>query len=191
MYASWTTLHPIFTNWGDASFDLSGHVGGHYLTALALAYAACYDSDTKAQVKARLDHMLAVLNDCQQAFDNDKTGLYGYIGGQPLNGDWQKMFAGDISAFRNHRGWVPFYCEHKVLAGLRDAYLYAGSEVALTMFRKLCDWSVNVVAKLSDATMQTVLDTEHGGMNEVLADAYALFGDTKYLEAAKKYRGLC
>ncbi len=187
VYASWTTLHPIFTNWGDASFDLSGHVGGHYLTALALAYAACYDSDTKAQVKARLDHMLAVLNDCQQAFDNDKTGLYGYIGGQPLNGDWQKMFAGDISAFRNHRGWVPFYCEHKVLAGLRDAYLYAGSEVALTMFRKLCDWSVNVVAKLSDATMQTVLDTEHGGMNEVLADAYALFGDTKYLEAAKKY----
>ncbi len=186
-YASWTTLHPIFTNWGDASFDLSGHVGGHYLTALALAYAACHDSDTKAQVKARLDHMLAVLNDCQQAFDNDKTGLYGYIGGQPLNGDWQKMFTGDISAFRNHRGWVPFYCEHKVLAGLRDAYLYAGSEVALTMFRKLCDWSVNVVAKLSDATMQTVLDTEHGGMNEVLADAYALFGDTKYLEAAKKY----
>ncbi len=186
-YAGWTTLHPIFTNWGDASFDLSGHVGGHYLSALALAYAACHDSATKAQVKTRLDHMLAVLADCQKAFDDDKTGLYGYIGGQPLNEDWQKMFAGDISAFRNHRGWVPFYCEHKVLAGLRDAYLYAGSEEARTMFRKLCDWSVNLVAKLSDATMQTVLDTEHGGMNEVLADAYALFGDTKYLEAARKY----
>lgn len=186
-YAGWATQHPIFTNWGDDSFDLSGHVGGHYLTALALAYAACHDAAIKAQVKARLDHMLAVLDDCQKAFDNDKTGLYGYLGGQPLNGDWQKMFAGDISAFRNHRGWVPFYCEHKVLAGLRDAYLYAGSEEARTMFRKLCDWSVNVVAKLSDATMQSVLDTEHGGMNEVLADAYTLFGDAKYLEAAEKY----
>ena len=32
-YANWVTRHPIFTNWGNASFDLSGHVGGHYLTA--------------------------------------------------------------------------------------------------------------------------------------------------------------
>ncbi|HBN47235.1 MAG TPA: glycosyl hydrolase [Prevotella sp.] len=186
-YADWATRHPIFTNWGDASFDLSGHVGGHYLSALALAYAACHDSATKQQLKERLDHMLAVLADCQKAFDDNKEGLYGYLGGQPINDDWKKMFAGDISAFRNHRGWVPFYCEHKVLAGLRDAYLYAGSEEAGAMFRKLCDWSVNVVAKLSDSTMQTVLDTEHGGMNEVLADAYAIFGDTKYLEAAEKY----
>lgn len=186
-YANWVTRHPIFTNWGNASFDLSGHVGGHYLTALALAYAACHDSATKAQLKQRLNHMLAVLADCQKAFDNNKDGLYGYLGGQPINDDWRKMFAGDISAFRSHRGWVPFYCEHKVLAGLRDAYVYAGSEVAGEMFRKLCDWSINVVAKLSDNTMQTVLDTEHGGMNEVLADAYALFGDAKYLEAAEKY----
>lgn len=186
-YANWVTRHPIFTNWGNASFDLSGHVGGHYLTALALAYAACHDSATKAQLKQRLNHMLAVLADCQKAFDNNKDGLYGYLGGQPINDDWRKMFAGDISAFRSHRGWVPFYCEHKVLAGLRDAYVYAGSEAAGEMFRKLCDWSINVVAKLSDNTMQTVLDTEHGGMNEVLADAYALFGDAKYLEAAEKY----
>ena len=37
MYYQWAIKHPNFTNWGDASFDLSGHVGGHYLSALSLA----------------------------------------------------------------------------------------------------------------------------------------------------------
>lgn len=44
-----------------------------------------------------------------------------------------------------------------------------------------------MVSKLSYEDMQTVLGWEHGGMNETLADAYHLFGDTKYLEAAKTY----
>lgn len=186
-YANWVSEHPNFINWGDNSFDLSGHVGGHYLSALSLAYAACHDATTKSQLKQRLDYMLSVLKDCQAAFDNNTDGLYGFIGGQPINSDWTKMYSGDISGFRSHRGWVPFYCEHKVLAGLRDAYLYAGSDEAKEMFRKLADWSVNVVAKLDDATMQSVLDTEHGGMNESLADAYAIFGDAKYLTAAEKF----
>ena len=51
-YYQWLTKHPNFKNWGgDAGFDLSGHVGGHYLSALALAYAACHDNDA---MKARL-----------------------------------------------------------------------------------------------------------------------------------------
>ncbi len=186
-YANWAALHPAFTNWGDNSFNLSGHVGGHYLSALALAYAACHDTATKTQLKQRLDEMLSVLDDCQRAFDGNTSGLYGYLGGQPINSDWTKMYAGDVSGYRSHRGWVPFYCEHKVLAGLRDAYVYAGSEKAKEMFRKLADWSVGVVSKLSTEQMQSVLDTEHGGMNESLADAYTLFGDQKYLDAARKY----
>ena len=51
-YYKWLTKYPNFGNWGgDAGFDLSGHVGGHYLSALALAYAACHDADRKAQLK--------------------------------------------------------------------------------------------------------------------------------------------
>jgi DUF1680 family protein len=186
-YADWTSKHPNFSNWGGNGFDLSGHVGGHYLSALALAYAACHDTDTRQQLKNRLDYMIGVLKDCQDAFDNDTTGLKGFIGGQPINNVWQKLYQGNISAFSNVRGWVPFYCEHKVMAGLRDAAVYAGDSTAREMFRKLSDWAVDVVAKLSTQQMQSVLDTEHGGMDEVLADAYTLFGDTKYLDAAKKY----
>ena len=186
-YADWESKHPNFINWGGNNFDLSGHVGGHYVSALALAYAACHDAATKARLKERLDYMIDVLKDCQDAYDTNTEGLYGFIGGQPILDVWKKMYAGDIAPFRNRRGWVPFYCQHKVLAGLRDAYLYAGNTTARELFRKLADWSVNLVSNLSDATMQSVLDTEHGGMNESLADAYALFGNSKYLDAARKY----
>lgn len=186
-YYQWLQKHPNFTNWGDSSFDLSGHVGGHYLSALALAYAACDDATMKARLKERMDYMVDVMKDCQDVFDANTEGLYGFIGGQPINSDWTALYQGNIRPYKQHGGWVPLYCQHKILAGLRDAYLYGGSEKAKNVFRKLADWSVNVVAKVSDSDMNTLLDTEHGGMNESMLDAYQLFGDAKYLAAAKKY----
>ena len=186
-YYKWESSHPSFPNWGDNSFNLDGHVGGHYLSALALAYATCHDNSMSAKLKERMDYMLEVMKDCQDQYDSNTEGLYGFIGGQPINNVWTSLFKGDISAYRNKGGWVPFYCQHKILAGLRDAYLYGNSDTAKTMFLKLADWSVNVVAKVSDNNMNTVLDTEHGGMNESMLDAYQLTGDSKYLTAAKKY----
>ena len=186
-YAGWTSLHPNFENWGSGSFRLDGHVGGHYLSALALAYAACDDAATKAQLKERMDYMLSVMKDCQDKFDGNTQGLYGYIGGYPDNSVWTDMFSGSISKFNGARGNVPLYVQHKVMAGLRDAYIYGKSDEAYTMFLKMCDWAVNLVAKYNTATMQSVLDTEHGGVNEVLADAYYFTKDVKYLNGAKKY----
>ena len=186
-YADWLTLHPSFSNWGLPDWSLEGHVGGHYLTALSLAIAATDDAEMKAKLQERLAYMLDVLKDCQSAYDNDTQGLYGFIGGQPINNVWTGLYSGDMAPFRQYGGWVPFYCQHKVLAGLRDAWLYTGNKLALTLFRKLSDWSVNVVKSLTDAQMQEVLRWEHGGMNETLADAYRILGDSKYLDAAKKY----
>ena len=187
-YYQWLTKHPNFKNWGgDAGFDLSGHVGGHYLSALALAYAASHDEAQRTQLKQRLDYMVGVMKDCQDAYDDNTTGLYGFIGGQPINASWTKLYSGDLSAIQNNWGWVPFYVQHKILAGLRDAYIYGGSDAAKEVFRKLADWSVNVVAKVSDSAFESFLGCEHGGMNESLLDAYQLFGDMKYLTAAKKY----
>ena len=113
--------------------------------------------------------------------------MKGFIGGQPINQVWTGLYANNLTEFKKYGGWVPFYCQHKVLAGLRDAYIYVGNEDAKEMFRGLSDWSINVVSKLSTSDMQTVLGWEHGGMNETLADAYKLFGDKKYLDGAKKY----
>lgn len=187
-YYNWEVAHPNFRNWGgDNNFDLSGHVGGHYLSALSLAYAASHDTATREALKQRIDYMLSVMKDCQDAYDASTNGMYGFLGGQPINDAWIALASGNTQNFRSRGGWVPFYCQHKVLAGLRDAYVYAGSDVAKEMFRKLSDWSVNVVAKVSDSDLESLLGIEHGGMNESMADAYQLFGDAKYLNAARRY----
>ena len=187
-YYNWEKKHPNFPNWGgDAGFDLSGHVGGHYITALALAWAASHDEAQRTVLKERLDYVLRVMKDCQDQYDQDTEGLYGFIGGQPINDSWKALYKGDLSKIRNNWGWVPFYCQHKILAGLRDAYVYTRSDVAKELFRKLADWSVNLVSKVSENDFQGFLGCEHGGMNETLLDAYQLFEDKKYLTAAKKY----
>lgn len=186
-YYNWTTLHPSFSNWGLSDWSLEGHVGGHYLTALSLAYAACDNTSLKEQLKERLDYCLDVLKDCQDAFANNTEGMKGFIGGQPINQIWIGLYSGNLAPFKQYGGWVPFYCQHKVLAGLRDAWIYAGSEIAKELFRGLCDWSVNVISNLTDSQVQEILGWEHGGMNEPFADAYRLFGDAKYLTSAKRY----
>ncbi|MBQ9558832.1 MAG: glycoside hydrolase family 127 protein [Bacteroidaceae bacterium] len=187
-YYQWEQRHPSFPNWGGPDFNLDGHVGGHYLSALALASAALHDDSRLCQqLRERMEYMLDIMADCQQQYAGNTKGLRGFIGGQPINDVWTTLYSGNISALRSRGGWVPFYCEHKILAGLRDAYLYGGSEKALELFRNMADWSVNVVARVSDADMESMLGIEHGGMNESMLDAYQLFGDKKYLTAAKKY----
>lgn len=193
-YYNWLVNHPSFGNWGQPDWTLEGHVGGHYISALALAYAALYNpsplSDTQdicAKLMERLDYCLAIMKDCQDAYKDNTEGLKGFIGGQPIRDVWKALYAGDANPFYRRGGWVPFYCQHKVLAGLRDAYVYAGNETAKEMYRQLCDWHINLVSKLDEKTMQSVLNSEHGGVNETLADAYAIFNDEKYLDAAKKY----
>ena len=189
-YYGWTNDHPSFPNWGQPDWTLEGHVGGHYLSALALAYAALANNGETAlrnEIKARLDYCIAILKDCQDVYSNNNEGLKGFLGGQPIRNAWKAMYQGNAEPFYKVGGWVPFYCEHKVLAGLRDAYIYAGDKTAKTLYKNLCDWSINLVANLSQETMQRVLGSEHGGMNETLADAYKIFGETKYLDAAKKY----
>ncbi len=71
-YNGWEEKHPNFPNWGgDAGFDLSGHVGGHYVSALALAYAATNDANMKARMKEKLDYCLNIMKDCQDAYKDD------------------------------------------------------------------------------------------------------------------------
>ena len=186
-FTEWEQAHPNFSNWGSGNFRLDGHVGGHYLSALALAYAATKDEDMRTQLKERMDYMVDKMAECQQAFDDNTEGLYGYIGGLPDNAVWTGIRKGDLTAYNNNRGNVPLYVMHKIYAGLRDAYVYGNNEKAKACFLKLCDWGVNLIADISDATLQSILDTEHGGINEMYADAYQMTGDEKYLEAAKRY----
>ncbi len=168
-----------YDNWE----GLAGHVGGHYLTAMAMNYAATGDTSCKQ----RMDHMIAELKACQEANGkNNPDWGNGYVGAVP-NGEeiWSKLKGGDFTPYQS--AWVPWYNVHKMYAGLRDAYYYAGSEEAKNMFLEFCDWGINLTASLTDEQMETMLDTEYGGMNEVFADAYQITKDEKYLVAAKRF----
>ncbi len=161
-----------FPNWE----GLDGHVGGHYLSALALHYAATGDK----ACKERMDYFLSELKRCQ-----DKNGN-GYVGGVPDgNRIWSEIKKGNPGIVWNY--WVPWYNIHKTFAGLRDAYVYGGMEEAKDMFLKLCDWGIEVISPLTDEQMEAMVGQEYGGMNEVYADAYDLTGELKYLEAAKRF----
>lgn len=168
-----------YANWE----GLDGHIGGHYLSALAMNVAATHN----AACKKRMEYMLAELQSClnANAVNNPGWGV-GYIGGVPNSkAIWSALKAGNFAPYR--AAWVPWYNVHKMYAGLRDAWLYTGNQQAKAMFLQYCDWAINIISALTDSEVQSMLDTEHGGMNEIFADAYQMTGDHKYLEAAKKF----
>ena len=78
-FTEWETEHPNFSNWGSGNFRLDGHVGGHYLSALALAYATTKDEATRMQLKTRMDYIVDKMDECQRVFDENTNGLYRYI----------------------------------------------------------------------------------------------------------------
>src|SRR5690606_36767046 len=168
---------PKFPHW--ESMGLDGHTAGHYLSALAQQAA-----QGSAEMRQRLDYMVAALAQVQAANGD------GYVGGVP-NGRvlWNRIASGDFQAgsFSLEGAWVPFYNLHKTFAGLRDAWLLAGNAQAREVLVRFADWADAVAANLDDAQLQRVLDTEHGGMNEVLADVCAITGDRRHLALARRF----
>ena len=173
-----TTQVAPYGNWESTGLD--GHMGGHYLSALALMWA----STGNAEVKARLDHVVAELKRCQ-----DQIGT-GYLGGIPKGAEaWSEIAAGNLKAdnFGLNGRWVPWYNLHKLYAGLRDAWRYAGNAEAKGMLVRLSDWAERLTTPLTDAQMQDMLRAEHGGMNEIFADVAEITGDKRYLALAQRF----
>ena len=175
--AGLTPKAPSYTNWENTGLD--GHIGGHYLSALSM-YAAPGDT----AVYNRLNYMLNELHRAQQAVGT------GFIGGTPNSLQlWKDIKAGNIRAggFDLNGKWVPLYNIHKTYAGLRDAYLYAGSDLARQMLVDFTDWMIDITSDLSDEQIQDMLRSEHGGLNETFADVAEITGDKKYLELARRF----
>ena len=176
--AGLTPKAPSYTNWENTGLD--GHIGGHYISALSMMYAATRDT----AIYNRLNYMLNELHRAQQAVGT------GFIGGTPGSLQlWKEIKVGNIRAggFDLNGKWVPLYNIHKTYAGLRDAYLYAGSDLARQMLVALTDWMIDITAGLTDQQMQDMLRSEHGGLNETFADVAEITGDKKYLELARRF----
>lgn len=167
-----------YTNWENTGLD--GHIGGHYLSALSYMYA----STGNLEIKGRLDYVISELFRCAEASGD------GYISGVPGGRQtWKEISEGDIRAasFNLNDKWVPLYNIHKIFAGLRDAYILYGSQECKEMFIGLTDWMYRLTENLSDEQIQGMLASEHGGLNEVFADAAAISGDERFMNMAKRF----
>jgi uncharacterized protein len=160
--------------WEAPTFEFRTHSQGHFLTAWAQAWALL--GDTNCRDKA--NYMVAELAKCQA--NNAARGFNaGYLSGFPES-DLNTVETGA-------RRGVPYYCLHKTLAGLLDVWRYIGSTQARDVLLAFAAWVDWRTARLTYAQMQTTLNIEFGGMNEVLANLYQQTGDARWLTVAQRF----
>ncbi len=173
-YGGWETIPET------GRYSLAGQALGHYLSALSLMASATGD----AACRQRAEYIVDELRQCQKAAG---TGiLCAFPESKQI---FAEIAAGQIKSdhlFGLNGGYVPLYVTHKVMAGLRDAWLLLGNREGRDVLVRMADWLGRVLENLSDTQIQEMLETEHGGIMEVSADVYAITGDRRYLTVAKR-----
>ena len=165
--------------------QLTGHIAGHYLSAVSLMFAATGD----ARFKERADTLVRELAEVQAARGNGYLGAIADKNGKDGAAIFTEVAAGNIrsTGFDLNGMWSPWYTLHKTFAGLRDAYRHTDNQTALAVEIKFAAWAEGVLAKLDDTQLQKMLNTEFGGMPEVLADLYADTGDARWLALSHRF----
>jgi DUF1680 family protein len=160
--------------WEAPDVELRGHSLGHYLSACALMYASTGDE----RFKTKAAGLVADLAKVQEAL-RSRGFNSGYLSAFP------EEFFDRVEARK--RVWAPYYTLHKIMAGLLDTYVYCDTQQALDVLVKFADWVKFRVDHISEEQQQGALDTEFGGMNEVLANLYAVTGNPEHLRLARKF----
>ncbi|MBG0858049.1 MAG: glycoside hydrolase family 127 protein [Bacteroidales bacterium] len=166
-----------YMGWEDAT--LAGHSLGHYLSACSMMYQTTGDN----RFLERVNYIITELKRIQYA---DGEGYIGaFPGGKKILEE--EVGKGNIRAqgFDLNGIWAPFYTQHKVMAGLRDAYHLCNNATALGVEKHFADWLYEVISPLTDEQVQEMLLCEHGGISETLADLYADTKDEKYLRLSE------
>lgn len=169
---------PKYGGW--ESQGVAGQTFGHYLSALSMMYASTGNEELNERIKYSINE----LDSCQQAFD-----FHGLVAGFPrAKGLFTEISQGDIrtEGFDLNGGWVPFYTMHKLFAGLIDVYHYTRNEQAYKVLLALADGFESMLSGLTDKQIQKILVCEHGGINESMAEVYALTGDKRFLVLAER-----
>jgi DUF1680 family protein len=169
-----------YGGWDGDGRNLTGHIGGHYLSGVSLMFAATGD----ARFKERADYIVSELKEVQDAHGDGY--LSALAGGRKAFGE---LARGEIrsASFDLNGEWAPWYTLHKTFAGLRDAYRHTENATALEVEVAFAAWAEGILAGLDDAQLQHMMNTEFGGMNEVMVDLYADTGDERWLDLSWKF----
>jgi DUF1680 family protein len=163
-----------YGGWDSPDCEQRGAMLGHYLSACAQMYASTGDTE----FKRRVDESVAGLAECQS--NSVSAGFHaGYLSAFP------ESF---IDRVENRKPvWAPWYALHKIMAGLLDANQFCGNSQALEVLTNMANWVKFRVDNISEEKMQASLQTEFGGMNEVLANLYGVTGNADYLKTAEAF----
>jgi DUF1680 family protein len=160
--------------WESPTTELRGHSTGHLLTALAQAYA----NTGNAAYKTKGDYIVTTLATCQARAT--AVGFNsGYLSAYP------ESFIDRVEA--RQTVWAPYYTLHKIMAGLLDMHLLAGNAQALTVLTAMAAWVKFRNDRLTVTQRQNMLDTEFGGMNEVLTNLYQVTANPDHLSTAQYF----
>ncbi len=165
--------------------QLTGHIAGHYLSAVSLMYAATGDP----RFKERADYLVQEMKEVQDKRGNGYLGALTDKQGTDAALLFEQVSQGNIrsSGFDLNGMWSPWYTLHKTYAGLRDAWRYTGNQTALDLEIKFAVWAEGIVSPLNGSQVQRMLNTEFGGMNEIFADLYGDTGDERWLDLSYKF----
>jgi DUF1680 family protein len=156
--------------WEAPTSELRGHFVGHYLSACSLLIASTGD----AAVKTKADALVAGIAECQE-----KLNASGYVSAFPV-----ELFD---RLDKREKVWVPFYTLHKIMAGLLDMKVNGGNQQAFDVLVKLAAWVDAWTATKSEDHMQDILNTEYGGMNEVLYNLAALTQNDRWARTGDRF----
>ena len=159
--------------WEAPDVELRGHSLGHFLTASALMYSATGDGRFQARTAAVVTELARL----QEALARRSSA--GYLSAFPE--EFFDRFE------KRQRVWAPYYTLHKIMAGLLDVHLLCGNTQALEVLGRMAGWVKLRMDRLHDAQRQAMLETEFGGMNEVLANLYAVTGNPDHLRLARLF----
>ena len=190
--------------WEEPAGLLRGHSTGHFLSALAYAYASTHDSfwKEKALYLIRELRRLQLLsagdpaafatactprNAAQSLWSRDPSCWgEGYLSAYPPD---QFALLEQFTPYATI--WAPYYTLHKLLAGFLDCYLQLDCKTALDcaegiglwVYRRLSPTSAGQRAKM----WGMYIAGEYGGMNESLSLLFQLTGKQCYREAAAMF----
>jgi hypothetical protein len=163
-----------YGGWEAPDVELRGHSLGHYLTACALMYEATGDE----RLKTRAQAIVTELQKVQRALPS--RGMHaGYLSAFP------EEFFDRLEARQGV--WAPYYTLHKIMAGLLDVHRATGDLTALETVKGMAAWVAFRAKRLTDEQWQQMLETEFGGMQDVLTELYVTTGDEEHLRLARRF----
>lgn len=170
------------TGWDADDSKLKGHTTGHYLSGLALAYAAAGDG----RLLEKIGYMVSELAKCQDALAASGQYAPGFLSAYS-----EEQFDQLERFVKYPKIWAPYYTLEKIMSGLYDCHTLAGNAQALDILTRMGDWVYRRLSRLTKETLDAMwsmyMSGEFGGMLGTMVKLYRLTGKPEHLEAARLF----